>query len=122
MNAVNQYVDISKNWFDFQLKTGQNWFETIKGLNRFDPNLFWIKTVEASQQSIQGSLDAEVAGARILFEDVTSVNELPQPVVDLFNQMYTITDKVTEAQQTFADNWFKLLKQVDFNQSPLALI
>lgn len=122
MNAVNRYVDISKKWFDFQLKTGQEWFETVKGLNEFDPNLFWSKSVEAYQQSIQGSLDAEVAGARIWFEDVVPVKDLPQPVVDIVNQMRGATDKVTEAQQTLADNWFKLLKQVDFNQSPLALV
>lgn len=122
MNAVNQYVDISKKWFDFQLKTGQEWFEAVKGLDQFAPNLFWSKSVEAYQQSVQGSLDAEIAGARIWFEDVVPVKDLPEPVVDMFNQMRGATDKVTEAQQTLADNWFKLLKQVDFNQTPLALV
>ncbi|MCB0181478.1 MAG: hypothetical protein KDI62_24840 [Anaerolineae bacterium] len=122
MNAVNQYVDISKKWFDFQLKTGQEWFEAVKGLDQFAPNLFWSKSVEAYQQSVQGSLDAEIAGARIWFEDVVPVKDLPEPVVDMFKKMRGATDKVTEAQQTLADNWFKLLKQVDFNQTPLALV
>ena len=120
MNALNHYVEVGQKWIDGQVKIGQGWFEAIQGLEQFDPSLVWDKTIDAYQASIQASLDTQVAGTKIWFEEVVPVNTLPQTAVDLVKQMQDVTAEVTQAQQTAVDKWFDLLKQIEVKELPLA--
>lgn len=120
MNAVNHYVEVGQKWVDGQIKIGQGWFESIRGLEQYDPSLIWGKTVEAYQASIQSNLDAEIAGTKIWFEEVMPVNTLPEAAVGLVKQMQDITAEVTKTQQTAVDNWFSLLKQIDVKELSIA--
>lgn len=122
MNALKQYVDVYKKWFDIQLNTSQEWFEAMRGIEQFKPDQLLGKTVDAYQASVQGTLDAEVASSKIWFEEVVPVDELPQPAVDLAKQMQKMTEKFTETQQTLADKWFELLRQTEFNALPVAVV
>ncbi|MCB0163815.1 MAG: hypothetical protein KDI79_06300 [Anaerolineae bacterium] len=120
MNAINHYVEVGQKWVDGQVKTGQGWFTAIQGLEQFDPSLLWDKTIEAYRASVQATLDAQVAGTKIWFEEVVPVGNLPQPAVDLVKQMQDVTAEVAQAQQTAVDNWFGLLRQIDVKELPLA--
>ena len=122
MTVVDQYVDVSKKWFAAQVTLSQNWVEARQGLDQFKPGLIWGKTVDTYQASVQETLDAEVASTRIWFEEVMPLNDLPQPAVDLMKQMQGMTEKVTETQQVFADNWFDLLRKVDGKSLSLAVV
>ena len=122
MTVVDQYVDVSKKWFAAQVTLSQNWVEAMQGQNQLKPDLIWGKTVDTYQASVQETLDAEVASTRIWFEEVMPLKDLPQPAVDLMKQMQGMTEKVTETQQVFADNWFNLLRQVDGMSLPLPAI
>ncbi|MCB0211783.1 MAG: hypothetical protein KDJ52_20760 [Anaerolineae bacterium] len=115
MNAVNNYVDVSKKWFDFQVKTGQDFVEVLRNVNEFNPALVWNKSVAASEASVQESLNAEVAGAQILFDEVAAVDNLPAPAIELVKQMQGLTGQFTDTQRAFVENWFNLLKKVNFN-------
>ncbi|MCB0167120.1 MAG: hypothetical protein KDI79_23025 [Anaerolineae bacterium] len=115
MNAINNYVDVNKNWFDFQLKTGQDLFETLRNVSEFNPSLVWNKSVAASEASVRETLNAEVAGAQILFNEAVAVDNLPPAAVEVVKQMQGLTGQFTETQRAFVDNWFNLLKQVNFN-------
>lgn len=119
MSAVNHYVEVGQKWIDGQIKIGQSWFETMQGLEKFDLGLIWGKTIEAYQASIQSSLDAEVAGTKIWFEEVVPVNNLPQTAVDVVKQMQALTEEITKTQQTAADNWVNLLRKIDVKELPL---
>ncbi|MCB0193021.1 MAG: hypothetical protein KDJ65_13840 [Anaerolineae bacterium] len=115
MNAVNNYVDVSKKWFDFQVKTGQDLFEALRNVNEINPGLVWNTSVAASEASVQETLNAEVAGAQIVFDEVAAVGNLPAPAVELVKQMQGLTGQFTDTQRAFVENWFNLLKQVNFN-------
>ncbi|MCB0208516.1 MAG: hypothetical protein KDJ52_04285 [Anaerolineae bacterium] len=120
MNAFNRYVEVGQAWFDTQVKVGQSWFESLKAVEFTNLAPMWDKTIDAYQASLQSTLDAEVAGTKIWFEEVYAVENLPQPAVDVVKQMQAATEKVTETQQTFADNWVTLLRKVDLKELPLA--
>ncbi|MCB9079486.1 MAG: hypothetical protein H6631_17930 [Anaerolineaceae bacterium] len=120
MNAINHYVEVGQAWANGQVKIGQGLFEAIRGLEQFDAGLIWDKSVEACQAAIQGNLDAEVAGTRILFEEVAPVNNLPAAALDVVKQMQAATAEVAQTQQTAVDNWFNLLRQIDVKNLPLA--
>ena len=122
MTVVDQYVDVGKKWFAAQVTLSQNWVEGMQGLDQFKPDLIWGKTVETYQASVQETLDAEVASTRIWFEEVVPFKDLPEPAVDLMKQMQGMTEKVTETQQVFADNWFNLLRQVNGKSLPLPVV
>ena len=115
MNAINNYVDVSKKWFDFQVKTGQDFVEALKNVNEFNPGLVWNTSVAASEASVQETLNAEVAGVQILFNEVVAVENLPEAAIEAVKQMQGLTDKFTETQRAFVENWFNLLKKVSVN-------
>ncbi|HRV96077.1 MAG TPA: hypothetical protein P5526_28250 [Anaerolineae bacterium] len=119
MNAVNQYVEVGQQWIDGQVKIGQGLFESIQGLKQFDAALLWDKSIEAYQAAIQGNLDVEIAGTRILFDEVAAVNNVPAAALDLVKQMEDMTAEVAKTQQTAVDNWFNLLRQIDVKGLPL---
>jgi len=119
MNAVNQYVEVGQQWIDGQVKIGQGLFESIQGLDQFDAALLWDKSIEAYQAAIQGNLDVEIAGTRILFDEVAAVNNVPAAALDLVKQMEDMTAEVAKTQQTAVDNWFNLLRQIDVKGLPL---
>lgn len=120
MNAINHYLEVGQTWANGQVKIGQGLVEAIRGLEQFDAGLIWDKSVEAYQAAVQGSLDAEVAGANIWFEEVVPVSAMPANAVDVVKQMQAATAEFTQAQQAAVDNGFNLLRQVDVKNLPLA--
>lgn len=118
MDALNHYVEVVKDWAELQVKTSQDWFGTMQEVDQFKPELIWGKTIEACRTSVQGTLDAEVAGSEILFEEVVPVKNIPDTAVDMVQHLHGITDDIIKVQQSVADKWFDLLKQVDLPELP----
>lgn len=118
MDAVNQYFEVFKKWTELQVKTGQGWIEAVQKTDKFDPGLLLGKTVDASQASIQGTLDAEVEGAEIWFKSVVSLPGMPEEMANLVEPMQGVTKQVIGMQQTVVDNWFGFLKGIDFFELP----
>jgi hypothetical protein len=119
MDAVNQYLDVVKNWTDGQVKTGQGWFEAVQKMERFDPALIWAQSLEAYKASVQGTLDAEVAGSKVVFNGLAAIEGLPAEAGNLVKQIQGASEQITHMQQSLVDNWFELLGKIDLSKAIL---
>lgn len=121
MNFGKKYFEVYATWMDQQVKTGQGWVEAMQGMDKFDPSLMWDKTLNAYQAAIQSTLDAEVAGATLYFEDVAGVKGLPQEALKVVDYFKGITGQVTDAQQNLVDGGFEFLRKTDVSGLVLEL-
>ncbi len=121
MEFGKQYFDVYTTWAERQMKVGQDFFEALQGADKFDPSLMWDKTLEAYQASIQGTLDAEVAGAHLLFEDMAGLDYLPQEAIQLVDRSKEVAEQVTNVQQTVVDNGFEFLRKFDAKRLALEI-
>ena len=119
MDAVNQYLAVVKNWTDGQVKIGQGWFEAVSNLDRFDPALVVAQSFDAYKASVQGTLDAEVAGSKVVFNGLAAIEGLPAEAGSLVKQMQDASEQVANVQQSVVDNWFELLGKIDFSKAIL---
>ena len=110
-----QYQDVLKNWSDLQLKTGQDWLETVQRADMFKPGFIWTKTLDACQTSAQGSLEAEKAGSRIWLEEVTAVKGMPKEAAEWVKMGQGVNEQIIGMQQEYVDTWFKILRQFNFS-------
>ena len=113
MSFGKQYVDVYTTWVEQQVKIGQGFVEAVQAIDIFDPSLVWDKTLDAYQASIQSTLDAEVAGARLYFEDVAGIENLPEDVLKVVDYSKNITEQLTNAQQSLVNTSFEFLRKVD---------
>jgi len=116
MSLGQQYIEVYTTWVEQQVKTGQGLVEAVQEIDKFDPSLVWDKTVDAYQASIQSTLDAEVAGARLYFEDVAGLDYLPEEALNLVDYSKNITEQVTNAQQSLVDSSFELLRKANVKE------
>ena len=116
MSLGQQYLEVYTTWVEQQVKTGQGLVEAVQEVDKFDPSLVWDKTVDAYQASIQSTLDAEVAGARLYFEDVAGLDYLPEEALNLVDYSKNITEQVTNAQQSLVDSSFELLRKANVKE------
>jgi hypothetical protein len=109
-----QYQVVLKNWSDSQLKTGQDWFESVQGADKFQPEFVWAKTLDAYQASVQESLKAEKAGAKILFEEVAALKGMPKEATEWVKLWQGVNEQIIGMQEEYVDTWFKILRQFNF--------
>lgn len=107
MDAMSELFEVTKQWVDLQAKTGQDWFTAMQNMKEIEPGMVWEKTVDSYQASIQGTLDAEGAGAEVWFKAVATLpgmsTELVEPVHDFSKQFINL-------QQKAVDYWFDFLR------------
>ncbi len=113
MDFGKQYLDVYTTWVDRQVKIGQDLFNAVQGVDKFDPSLMWDKTLDAYQASIQGTLDAEVASTRLWFADLAEVKGLPEEAVKFVDYSKKVAEQVENAQQSMVDSGFEYLRKVD---------
>ena len=113
MDLGKKYQDVFTRWTDLQVKTGQAWLEAVQKTDIFDPSLVWDKTIDAYETSIQGTLDAEVAGARLWFEEMMAAKGLPEETVEWVKQAQSLTEQFGGMQHDFVKTWFSYLRQID---------
>lgn len=107
MDTVSELFEVSKKWIDLQAKTGQDWVETMQEMKEIEPGMIWEKTVNSYQASIQGTLDAEGAGAEVWFKAVAT---LPGMSASLVEPVQGLSKQVISLQQTVVDYWFDFLR------------
>ncbi|MFN8457510.1 MAG: hypothetical protein U0401_23100 [Anaerolineae bacterium] len=121
MDYVKQNLEVVNQWADVQLKTWTGWFEAVQKADKFDPALIWNKTLDASQESVHKTLEAQEVGSQMFFKEVVAVKGLPREVVALTEKLQTLTEQWFDLETQAYDNYFATLKQTNLLEFPSKL-
>jgi hypothetical protein len=105
--------DMFKSWIDVQTKTWQSLLKSAQEFDASNPAGLWEKTVDAWQDSIKGTLEAQIEGSRIWAEGLTSIEGAPKETQELANQVQKMTKDWTSLQQQMWNGWFEVVRKAD---------
>ncbi len=112
-----QAEEMFKAWTDVQRKMWDEWPRTIQGFVKSQPGEVWEKGLQAWEESVKKTLDAQAEWTRLWAENFSTVSGLPKEVVEWAREGQEMTERWTETQKVLWENWFKFAKQ--FNSSKL---
>lgn len=121
MDYLKQNLEVANQWAEAQRKTWTDWFEAVQKTDEFDPGLIWTKTLDASQESVHKTLEAQQVGSQLCFKAVAEVNGLPKEVVGLTENLQAMMEQWFGLETQVCDNWFAVLKQADLPKFPSKL-
>jgi hypothetical protein len=121
MDYLKQNLEVVNQWTDVQVKTWTGWFEAVQKADKFDPGLIWIKTLDASQESVHKTLEAQGTGSQLFFKAVAGVNGLPKEAVALTENLQAMTEQWFDLETQVYDNCFAVFKQTDLFEFPSKL-
>ncbi len=113
MDLTKETQDLYKSWVDVQTKTWQDWLKSAQEFNISEPAKLWDKTVDAWQDSIKGTLDAQIEGSRIWAEGLTSIEGAPKESQEWAKQVQQMTKDWVNLQQKLWGNWFEVVRKAD---------
>jgi gas vesicle protein len=87
--------------------------KAVQGADKTDPGQIWTKTIEAWQESVKGTLEAQVEGSKIWAKSAAEVEGLPKEATEWATQIQEMTKNWTDMQQKMWDQWFDMVKKAD---------
>jgi len=113
MDWMKQSQEMFNSWANVQMKTWESWLKAIQNSEKLEPQQLWEKTIDAWQESVKGTLEAQVEGSRIWAESFTNIEGTPEGTADWAKQIQGMTKNWTDMQQQVWDNWFDVVKKAD---------
>lgn len=113
MDWMKQSQEMFNSWANVQMKTWESWLKAIQNSDKFEPQQLWEKTIDAWQESVKGTLEAQVEGSRIWAESFNNIEGTPEGTAEWAKQIQEMTKNWTDMQQKVWDNWFDVVKKAE---------
>jgi hypothetical protein len=110
MEWTKQSENLFKTWTDTQTKMWNDWIKLMQGVGKSQSSQIWEKTVEAWDESIKKTLDAQVEWTQRWAE---SCKGAPKEMADWAKQGQDMIQGWTETQKQLWGNWFHIVKKLD---------
>jgi len=113
MNWQQQTEEMFKTWTDSQKKVWENWTDAMKGFGTTPNTEMWGKTLDTWQTMVKNGLDTQGQWTKTMVDNVTKIEGVPAPVVEMTKQSQEMNARWNEMQQQMWNNWFDLVKKMD---------
>ena len=113
MEWTKQAEDMFKTWAETQQKMWDEWLKTMKGFGKSQPTDVWGKSVDALEDALKRTLDAQVEWTRLWASSLTTVSGAPREMAEWARQGQDMVRRWAEAQKQLWDGWFQTVRKLD---------
>jgi hypothetical protein len=113
MEWTKQTEDLFKTWTDAQTKMWNDWLKAMQGFGRPQASQVWEKTIEAWEESIKRTFDAQKDWSRRWAESFTASKGAPKEMIDWAKQGQDMMTHWTDTQKQLWESWFQIIKRLD---------
>ncbi len=113
MNPTQQAADMVKTWTEDQKNLWEGWLKNVQGLRTDQGAEVWGKTVQAWEESVKRTLDAQAEGTRNWVESLVAAPGVPKEAAAQSKQGQEMLQHWTTAQKQLWEGWFQIVKQFD---------
>jgi hypothetical protein len=114
MSDKNANESLLKNWAESQQKLLTNWLDTLRKFGGTPTMELWKATVDAWQNSVKETLDAQTKWTHQWIEVLTNAKGTPEELQTLVRQGREQLQQWTEAEQDLWQSWFKIVREINF--------
>lgn len=123
MDWTKQTEDMVKSWTEGQTKMWNDWLKAIQGFGmqgfgKGPSSQVWEKTIEAWDESIKKTLDAQVEWTQHWAESFTTVKGAPKEMTEGAKQGQEMITRWTNTQKQLWASWFAIVKKLDPSSAP----
>jgi hypothetical protein len=117
MDWTKQTEETLKAWMGTQKQMWDSWVETVqKGAPQFQPTDLWQKTVQAWEEAVKKSLEAQSEWIRMWAESTPATAGLPKGITEWVQQARDMNNRWIDVQRQLWAGWFDLLKKGEPNK------
>jgi len=113
MEWTKQTEDMFKTWTEAQTKMWDEWLRAMQGFSRPQASEAWGKSVEAWEESVKKTLDAQNEWTRLWAASFTTVSGTPKEMVEWARQGQEMVRRWVETQKQLWEGWFQIAKRLD---------
>ena len=113
MEWTKQAEDMWKTWTEAQQKMWDECLNAMKGFGKLQPTEVWGKSVEAMEEALKRTLDAQVEWTRLWAGSFTTVGGASKEMVEGARQGQDMIKRWAEAQKQIWDGWFQIVRKLD---------
>jgi hypothetical protein len=103
-----------KNWAESQQKLLTDLLDTLRKFGGMPTMELWKTTVDAWQNSVKATLDAQAAWTHQWIEILTNAKGTPEDLQQLVRQGREQLQQWTEAERDLWQSWFKMVREINF--------
>jgi len=111
MDWSEQAQEMMQAWAATQQKMWSGWLESVQGAGQSPGPELWSKTIDAWEQSVKETLDAQAEWTQKWAEQVQAVEGAPEDVNRLAKDGQEMMDRWNEAQRQLWQQWFDVLRK-----------
>lgn len=113
MEWTKQVEDMFKSWTEAQTKMCNDWLKAMQGFGKSQSSQVWEKTVEAWDESIKKTLDAQTDLTQRWAESFTTSKGASKEMVEWAKQGQDMFKRWNETQKLLWASWFEIVKKFD---------
>ena len=113
MEWTKQTEDMFKTWTEAQTKMWNEWLRAMQGFSRPQASEAWGKSVQAWEESVKKTLDAQDEWTRLWAASFTTVGGTPKETVEWARQGQEMVRRWVETQKQLWEGWFQIAKRLD---------
>ena len=114
MSDNNTYESLLKNWAESQQKLLTDWLDTLRRFGGTPTMELWTTTVDAWQNSVKETLDAQTEWTHQWIEVLTNAKGTPEELQGLVRQGREQLQQWAEAERDLWQNWFNVVREINF--------
>lgn len=114
MSDKNANDSLLKNWAESQQKLLTDWLETLRKFGGTPTMELWKTTVDAWQNSVKETLDAQTEWTHQWIEVLTNAKGTPEELQGLVRQGREQMQQWTEAERDLWKSWFNIVREINF--------
>ena len=114
MSNTNANESLLKNWAESQQKLLTDWLNTLRKFGGTPTLELWKTTVDAWQNSVQETLDAQTKWTHQWIEVLSNAKGTPEELQGLVRQGREQLQQWTEAERDLWQRWFDIVREINF--------
>jgi len=114
MSTKNADDSLLKSWAEAQQKLLTDWLDTLRKFGGTPTMELWKTTVDAWQNSVKATLDAQTEWTNQWIEVLNSAKGTPEELQGLVRQGREQLQQWTEAERDLWQNWFNIVRELNF--------
>jgi len=118
MSESKSSESLINTWAQTQQKLLTNWLDTMQRFSGTASPELWTKTVEAWQESVKQTLDAQEEWIRRWTETLANTRGVSQEVLDLARQGQEQQLRWIDAERQLWQSWFNIVRDINFKVEP----
>jgi hypothetical protein len=112
MEWAKQTEDMFKTWADVQKKMWDDMLKGTQGLWGSQPTQVWEKTMDAWEESVKKTLDAQVEWSRLWADGFTTAKGTPTEMAEWARQGQEMIKQWAETQRRLWEGWFDMTRKL----------